>query len=254
MNQYIAFTKKEFLEAVRTRKLLIMFSIFLMIGFMNPLIAKVTPALLEKFMPEGMVIEIADPTAFDSWTQFYSNVIQIGLISLVLVFSGLITNEYNKDTLINVLTKGLNRKNVILSKFTAASVIWTGAYILCFLVTWLYTTVLWSEDSLNNLIQAALYLWVYGIFLITLIILGNSLFKSSIGTLLFVGGLVIIQFLINIITPIQKFNPIMLASDNLNLIAGNLNNSYFVWSLSITLILIITILILSINIFNKREV
>ena len=37
---------------------------------MNPLFAKLTPALLESMATDGMVISISEPTAMDSWTQF----------------------------------------------------------------------------------------------------------------------------------------------------------------------------------------
>ncbi len=253
MRQYIAFTKKEFLEALRTHKLLILIAVFLIIGFMNPLFAKLTPIILEATLPD-MDLGLSDPTAYDSWAQFYSNVIQIGLITLVIVFSGLISNEYNRDTLINVLTKGLDRKTVVLSKFTMATLVWTVSYILCFIVTWLYTVILWPNDSPNNLIQAAFYLWLFGILLISLIILGNSLFKGALGTLLFIGGTVTIAFIINIIPIIEKFNPTMLMSNNYQLILGSVSNGDFLWPSILTVFTIISSLLLAIRIFNKREI
>lgn len=46
MSSYVAFTKKEFLEAYRTWKLLLFCIISVIIGMMNPLFAKLTPEIL----------------------------------------------------------------------------------------------------------------------------------------------------------------------------------------------------------------
>ena len=51
MRAYLAFTKKEFTESFRTYKLVIMLAVFLLFGIMNPLFAKLTPALLETWPP-----------------------------------------------------------------------------------------------------------------------------------------------------------------------------------------------------------
>ena len=89
MKSYLAFTHKEFVETARTYKLLIMASVFLILGMMNPITAKITPQLLKSLMPAGMEITIGEPTAMDSWAQFFKNIPQMGLIVLVIVFSGI---------------------------------------------------------------------------------------------------------------------------------------------------------------------
>ena len=123
MRAYIAFTKKELLESLRTYKLLIMFMVFIFFGMLAPLTAKLTPKLLESIMTEGMQIIVGEPTAFDSWAQFFKTVSQMGFIVVTILFSGMMANEFNGGTFINILTKGLSRSTVILSKFTVASII-----------------------------------------------------------------------------------------------------------------------------------
>ena len=49
------------------------------------------------------------------WMQFYKN-IPIALVVMLLLFGGLLTNELQKGTLIPVLTKGLSRWKVLLTK------------------------------------------------------------------------------------------------------------------------------------------
>ena len=117
MRAYLAFTKKELFELTKTYKLLLIVTVFLIFGFMNPVVAKFTPDLMESLMEEGIKISLPEPTIFDSWTQFFKNTTQMGLIILVIIFSGLISNELSKGTLINMLTKGLSRKTVVSWRF-----------------------------------------------------------------------------------------------------------------------------------------
>lgn len=117
MKSFSAFFKKECMELTRTYKLFLMGILFFILGVMNPLTARYTPELIENFMPEGMEILLPEPSAADSWMQFFKNVPMMGLIILVLVFSGMMAQELSKGTLLNILTKGMPRPTVLLSKF-----------------------------------------------------------------------------------------------------------------------------------------
>ena len=253
MRGYLAFTKKEFVEFNRTYKLLIIFAVFLLLGMMNPLTAKLTPMLLEKFMPEGIKITLGEPTALDSWAQFYKNVPQMGLIVVALLFSGLMSQEYSKDTLINMLTKGLPRRTVIFSKLSMAASMWTAAYGLCFAVSWGYTAYFWKADALINIPFAAFCLWIYGLLLILALILGSVLFANSYGSLLFTGGFVGLQFLANIIPNAGKYNPISLAGRNLNLLNGVVAEKELFAPIIISLMLCAALTLISILVFNKKR-
>ena len=96
MKGYIAFLKKEWLEQLRTYRLFILIIVFFIFGMMNPLTAKLTPLLLENFAVEGMKITMPDPTAMDSYMQFFKNNTSMGLIALILVFSGILSSELSK--------------------------------------------------------------------------------------------------------------------------------------------------------------
>ena len=253
MRAYIAFTKKEFVEFLRTYKLLILFAVFLLFGMMNPLTAKLIPVILDNFMPEGVEVILGEPTAIDSWLQFYKNIPQIGLFIVVILFSGNMAQEYAKGTLINLITKGLNRSTVILSKYTLMIIMWTAAYALCFIVSWAYTEYFWSQEALSSIVFAAMCLWIYGIFLISIIMLGSVLLNKAYSNLMFTGGLVVVQFLLNISPKIAKYNPIMLASSNIQLIQGADKMDYIV-PIIISLSLSILLVLISIILFNKKRI
>lgn len=254
MKSYIAFTKKEFYEQLRTYKLLIMICPFVIFGMMSPLTAKIMPELMDSFMPEGLEITLADPVALDSWAQFFKNVSQMGLIILTIVYSGMMSNEFSKGTLINILTKGLPRPVVILSKYTMSFVIWTFSLWLSFFVTYGYTIYLWREDHVPNLFFSTFCMWVFGGLLLAVEVLGGVLFKSSYGSLLFTGGFVVLLFLINIIPKLPKYNPIALSSDNMQLLNGGLSVSDFGIPIGLGIGLIALCLALAVLIFNKKAI
>lgn len=254
MRAYIAFTKKELLESLRTYKLLIMFMVFIFFGMLAPLTAKLTPKLLESIMTEGMQIIVAEPTAFDSWAQFFKTVSQMGFIVVTILFSGMMANEFNRGTFINILTKGLARSTVILSKFTVASIIWTLSYLICFSLCYLYTTYFWIGDGISNLIFSVSCLWLFGILLLAVILLGGVIFRSSYGCLMFVVGFIALLFLVNIIPGFQSYNPISLISKNMLLLTGDKVAKDLIISIIISITIVILSITTAIGIFNKKQI
>lgn len=253
MRGYLAFTKKELLESLRTYKLFLMLMIFVFFGILAPLTAKFTPQLLESLMTEGMQITVADPTALDSWVQFFKNSSQLGFVVLTILFSSMMSNEFEKGTLVNMLTKGLPRSTVILSKFTVSSLIWTLSYVVSFVITYMYTAYFWSGDEVTHLFFSVACLWVFGLLLLAVSLLGGVLFRSSYGCLMFVAGFVAVLFLLNIIPSFQNYNPVELMSRNLELLSGAAAPRDLTASIGVTITLLILSILTTIKVFNKKQ-
>jgi len=253
MSHYIAFLKKELLESTRTYKLFIMLVVFFIFGIMNPLTAKLTPDLLNALMPEGMSITLAEPTAFDSWTQFFKNVTQMGLIVTVVVFSGILGTELSKGTLINMLTKGLSRGAVILSKYTYMVLIWTMSIVVSFLVTWGYTVYLFPGGEAVNLLFSVFCLWLFGIFLLALLLFAATLVNNNYGCLLITGAGVVVCMLCNIIPNAYRYNPLSLASKNMDLITNTIEASSLYYCIWVAGIFSLIFIASSVMIFRKKQ-
>lgn len=77
MKQFSAFFKKELTEHIRSGRVMIMGIIFVIIGIMNPAVAKLTPWLMDMFAESlaesGMIMTEVTVTAMDSWMQFFKN-------------------------------------------------------------------------------------------------------------------------------------------------------------------------------------
>lgn len=253
MRHYVAFLKKEILESIRTYKLFIMLIVFILFGVINPLTAKLTPHIIETLIPGGHLIPISEPTALDSWAQFFKNITQMGLIVTIIVFSGMLATELSKGTLINILTKGLSRQAVILAKFTSMVLIWTLSLGASFATTWIYTKYLFPVSDISNLLLSVFCLWLFGLWLFSIVIFSSTLINNNYGNLLIVGLVVVIGILINIVPDAQKYNPLSLATKNMDLLTNVLNPTYFNYAIIITMLLIVIFITLSIMIFRKKE-
>lgn len=253
MIHFVVFFKKETKESIRTYALLIMAVVFAVLGIMNPLVAKLTPELIPKLMPEGINITMPEPSSLDSWSQFFKNIQQMGLIVTMLVFSGSLPNEVAKGTLINLLTKGLSRRAVIFAKYAAMAAIWTLSMAISLVVTWTYTIYFFPDGKAQHVLLAAFWLWTFGAFLLAVMLCAATLVVSSYGSLLISGAAVVTLMILNVIPAVQKYNPLSLAGRNMDLVTGNIGPASLVPALIITLVAIPLLILFSAQNFAKKQ-
>ncbi len=186
-----AFLKKEWMEWSRTGRLLILLLVFALFGIMNPALAKFTPWLMETMSDSlsdtGLVVTKTTVDAMDSWIQFYKN-IPMALTVFVLICSGGFTLEYEKGTLIPVVTKGLPRRKIVASKALFLFGFWTVFYFLCAGITYGYNAYFWDNRVAENLIFAMACTWLFGVWVIALLVFFSVAAKNSPQVLLGTGG------------------------------------------------------------------
>lgn len=254
MNSLIAFTKKEAIEQLRTSRMMILGILFVLIGIMNPAIAKLTPWMMslvaDSMAESGITLNNITVTAMDSWMQFFKNA-PIVLIAFVLIESGIFTKEYQSGTLVLSLTKGLKRYKVVISKAFTLITLWTVGYWLCFGITYFYTGYYWDNSLAQNLGFSAVCWYVFGLWVIGLMTLFSTLSGSNTGVLLGVGGVIMVCYLIGMLPQVSKYLPTQLMDGN-SLIYGTAQVGDYLASLLVTAATGIVCLITSIPIFNKK--
>jgi ABC-2 type transport system permease protein len=254
MKHYLVFLKKEIIESIRTKKLFIVLVVFMLLGVLNPLTAKITPEIIKNLAPGGNQIELPEPSAIDSLAQFFKNTKQMGLIVFLITFSGILTNEISKGSLINVLTKGLTRKSVILSKHTLMTTIWSLSIIISFSITWLYTVNLFPKLEISNLLFSIFCIWLFGIYFLTILLFASILVNSNYGNLLILGAVSVISIIMNISEKAQRYNPLTLSVKNMDLIEGVIEPSYMYPSIGITIGISLILIFASIAMFKKKQI
>lgn len=251
----IPFLKKEILEQLRSGKLMILSILFVLFGIMNPATAKLTPWLLEMMADSmaqgGMTITAADPTALDSWMQFYKN-IPMALIAFILMESNIFTREYQSGTMLLSLTKGLSRYKVVIAKSLVLILLWTLGYWLCFGITYGYNAYFWDNSIAKNLITSVVYWWVFGLWVIGLVILFSTLSNENTGVLVGTGGIVLASSLLSFFPKLSKYLPTSLTDGN-SLIYGLVDTDKYTTAFVIAAVTGLTCIALSIPIFNKKQ-
>ena len=255
MRSLLAFTKKEFMEQIRTGRLMITLALFIVLGIMNPAIAKLTPWILDMLSDalaeSGMTITTAQVSALDSWMQFYKN-LPIGLIAFVLLHGTVFTREYGAGTLVLSLTKGLKRYKVVVAKSLSLTAIWSFSYWLCFAITYLYNSYYWDNSVASSLGLSAVMWWLFGIFVISLTMLISSASLSGTAVLMGAGGAVLALYVVGLLPKIGKYMPTSLMSGT-SLVYGVTKPSEYVAAIIITAVLTLSSFAASIPLFNKKQ-
>ena len=256
MKQLIAFSKKEFLETWRTGKFLILLIVFALFGIMNPAIAKLTPWMMEQFSvsleQSGLILTEVTVDAMTSWTQFYKNV-PMGLIIFLLMFSGILTTELQKGTLINMLTKGLSRKIVVIAKTILMITIWTVSYWMCFLITYVYNAYFWDNGIAKHLSFSAFCFYLFGVWLITLVMLLSTIATMTSFVTVGTGSIFFVVYLLSILPDVKRYLPTKLL-DASGLLSDIGEVEDYSLSIGITVSLFIIQLVVGIIIFNKKRI
>lgn len=256
MKSLIAFLKKEFMEQSRTSKLVLLGILFTLFGLMSPVIAKITPLIVDMMADtmaqSGMVVTEVTVTALDCWTQFFKNA-PLALIAFVLVESSIFTREFESGTLLMSLTKGLSRYKVVITKTVVLVTLWTVGYWLCFGITYAYSVYFWDNSIVQHLWLGAVNLWVFGVQIAALMMLFSTMSGSNTGVLVGTGGVVLGSYLLGMIPRIARYLPTQLM-DGTSLVYGKTTPEDYLAALGIAIAISVVCFIISIPVFNKKSV
>lgn len=246
----MAFLKKEWMELCRTGRLLILLLIFILFGIMNPALAKLTPWLMETLSESladtGLVTTAVTVDAMTSWAQFYKN-IPVGLIVFILICSSNFTTEYQKGTLIPAVTKGLSRRKIVFAKALMIFIAWTMLYWICFGITYGYNAYFWDNSIANHPFLAAALTWLFGVWVIALLLFFSAVAQSSIQVLSGIGGVILGGYILSLFPKLSTFVPIKLMDGMSLLQRANDFGDYYI---SITVAGVMTVLGILLAVFS----
>ncbi|KRK78590.1 ABC transporter permease [Companilactobacillus nodensis] len=247
------FIRKELLESWRSYHLLIIAVVFVIFGIEGPLMAKLTPEILKMASGSGMTIKMTDPTSLDSWQQYYKNMTQIGIYVLAVIFSGTISGEVSRGTLINLVTKGLPRYSVVLAKYIVAYFQWCLALVTAFFINWVYTAYYFSDNKSPNVLTGLWPLLIFGSMFVAVTIFGSALGKSNyLGFLTAVVAFIFLT-LLNLFKDVKRYNPISLVTDNMSLVKGTEKISHIMPAVWITILSAVVLVYLAVLLLKHKK-
>ncbi len=183
--------RKEITELWRTRKLIIVLVVLIAFGLMSPILAKITPDLIESMgegQMEGIIITIPEPTKKDAIDQLVRNVSQFGLLLAVLMSFGTVVGERERGQAALVFAHPLPREVFVAAKFAAQAIMFAAGLALGALGAYLYTVILFDAPPAGRFLALTGLIYVWLLSLIALSLLASTLGRSmgSAGGLAFV--------------------------------------------------------------------
>ena len=256
MRAFLAFLKKEVTAQVRSGRITVLLLVFVLLGIMNPAVAKLTPWMLELFSESfadlGITVTEVTVTAADSWMQFFKN-IPLGLIVFLLLECGILTGDLTSGTLLLVLTKGLPRYKAVLAKTLVLAVLFSLGFWLCFGITYCYNAYFWDNAVVSNLGLSALLWWLFGMLTVLLLVFFSTVSTSTAGVLLGTGGVVLVSYLFGLLPKVGRYFPTQL-TDGTSLLFGASTAGDYAVAATVTAILCAALLAVSLPIFNRRQI
>lgn len=256
MRAFLAFMKKEWMEQLRSSRLVVLAILFVLFGIMNPAIAKLTPWLFEvmaESMEEsGMIVTTVEVDAMTSWVQFFKNV-PMALIVFVLMQSGIFTKEYQSGTLVLALTKGLHRYKVVYSKAMVLVLMWSAFYWMHYGITYVYNDYFWDNSIAKNLLFSAGCWWIFGLWVIAIMVLFSTIGSANTTVMVGTGAMVVAFYVAGLLPKLSKYTPTLLMDGN-SLVYGAKDADDYTIALIITAVTGVACIIASVPILDKKRI
>jgi ABC-2 type transport system permease protein len=251
MSLFVAF-RKEWMEYIRTYRLLIVAVVLIFFGLTSPLLAKFTPEIIA-FFPGGTDISILipPPTIWDAITQYVKNMTQFGIILALLLTMGIVVQEKDKGTAAMILVKPMLRGAFLGAKFLALAVMFAICLIAAGLACYYYTLLLFEAMNILHWLVLNALLFLYLLVYISITLFCSTLTKSQAAAGGVALGLLVVLGILGAIPGLGKYLPGELISWGTRMMQGDTKSSWTALMISVGLIVIS--LLASWLVFKKQE-
>lgn len=174
--------RKELIELWRTRKLVIVLAVLVGFGLMSPVLAKLTPDLIESMGEDqlsGMQIIVPEPTRHDATSQFVTNMTQFGLLLAVLMSFAAIVGERERGQAALIFPHPLPRPVFVLAKFAALAILFGLGLLLGAVADYIYTVLLFEAPDVGRFLAMVVLVYLWLLSLVALSLLASTLGRST---------------------------------------------------------------------------
>ena len=254
---FAAAFKKEWKESIRRHRILVVIGIFLILGIISPVGAKLLPKMMElmatKTNTQGIeVIFNRQPVANDAIFQYNKNFSMLPILIIILGM-GLVAEEKIRGTAEMILAKPVSRFSFLSSKFACLFLVVLTGVGVGGAVCLFYTSVLLGSVDLGSYLIMNFLLFFYLVPFISITLFLSVIIKSVAGVAVTGIGAYFFFMLAGVIPGVNKFTPQGIYSYTSNMIQQQASPDWlipFVSSICMTLIF----LVLSTIIFEKQEI
>jgi ABC-2 type transport system permease protein len=252
MNLLTAF-RKEWMEALRSYKFLIVAVVLVLFGLTSPLVAKVLPNVLSSALPQGEEIAkiIPPPTVWDAVAQYVKNMTQFSVILAVLITMGAIAQEKDKGTAALMLVKPLPRGSFLGAKFLAFGTIFAISILIAGIGAYYYTMLLFETLNVLHWLVLNVFLFVYVMVIVAITLFCSTITRSQAAAGGITVAIIAAGLIIGIFHNIGQYLPGELNTWSVRLLHGDNTASWP--ALGISLGLIVLFLVAAWLVFRRQE-
>lgn len=181
MSQWFVLYRKEWLELIRSGKLVWVPVVFILLGASQPIVSYMLPEIIAGAgnMPEGTVIELPTLTASGVMVQTLQQFGTLGLLIIALISMGTVSSERHSGTSAMILVKPVAYSSFITAKWAAMLTITAISFGLGYGAGWYYTAALFGNVNLLDAAGSSLLFGLWLGFVGTVTILFSTLLRSA---------------------------------------------------------------------------
>ena len=256
-SRYWVFLGKEITESIRTKRLLVLACVFIILTIIGVLMARyageIIAALMRADGATQMVIEMPPPVWTDSYAQLYSGLTEMGMIGVIMLFMGIILREKNSGTIDLIFAKGLSPASFVLAKFTVAGIALLLVLLASIFVAYGYTMVLFEyAGRVGDVLMGGVSFGVFLLMMLAIVMLWSAVAKSTaISAVLGLASFFAIM-LLDFIPVVGRFMPASLMSHAAVLSAGESYTDMAIHVLVAAAVIAVS-LAMTTQILKKRE-
>lgn len=178
--------KKEFMEAMRKKKLLVLAITALFFALGDPVMLRFTPYLLEEFSGTD-VAGLVELSHFVAMKDFGQDMSMIFTFVLTVIISGTWLQEIKEGTAIIPLTKGVRIHIILLAKILVYSLAVTLMVIVAYGICYYYAGIIFGFGfGFTQAIYSGLLMAVYYTVYISFLVMVSTVMPQTAGVI-FVG-------------------------------------------------------------------
>lgn len=223
--------KLEWLRLLRTRRIMILFALFIVFGFGEPLLTRYLPDIINHSSNTGnssiKVTVVSKPTAVQGFTAYANEAIGLGLIVTVIIaaYSLVIDTKTSLSTFYRTRTS--KATTLLLPRYVIITAAIICAFIVGTLTAWYETTTLFGHTNFTDIIVGTLYISLYFMFVTAVVSFASSIVRSLMATVgLALGILILLP--IAAVGSVTQWMPTTLPTALSDLLANKHMASYFI--------------------------
>jgi ABC-2 type transport system permease protein len=219
--------RKEFLELIRTHRLLVSAVLLVFFGLTSPLLAKYVREIMGMFPEVGdLTAVIPAPVTMDAVVQYVKNMEQFGILLALLLGMGSVAQEKERGTAAMMLVKPLPRSVFILAKYAALKLLFAVSLLVAAIACYYYTYLLFEAVDIVDWLLLNLLLLVEILVFLAVTILCSTLLRTQIAAGGVAVGFMLVMVILGAIPGFGKYFPSELSNWGMRLMAGDTHASW----------------------------